>query len=234
MSNSEIRLYRQRSLSLLMAALMQSSCQKADAKRTGRGQIGDLLFERGCSTGKPVGKSPALPRPHNTLASVLSLSSNSSTSATFLPPALAGGSSTFKTCNRGARSTPKESALMTSIGFFFAFMRFGSVAYRGSFKRRSAEMTAGTGMRTSWMPASTSRATVIIVLVSSKVTWEADPACGQPRRPARIEAVCPASLSMACLPSNTSVGFSFATIFSSSFATERDCNSWSVRMLVCR
>mmetsp|Transcript_63631 Transcript_63631/g.125898 ORF Transcript_63631/g.125898 Transcript_63631/m.125898 type:complete len:229 (+) Transcript_63631:82-768(+) len=228
MSNSERHLYKQRPPSLVVATLMPSSPREPAAQQTTRGKINNVPSESGCN------KPPMLSRGHNTFASVLSLSSNSSTSATFLPPALAGGSSTFNTCTRGAKSTSRESALITSIFFFLAFIRFGSVAYRGSFKRRSAEITAGSGICSSWIPASTSRATLTDVLVSSTVTCEADPACGQPRRPARMAAVCPASLSMACLPSNTIEGVSFSTIFANNFATERDCNSWSVRRSVCK
>lgn len=82
------------------------------------GHICTTTRETGCIPGNPWRRKPFLLRAQSTLASVLSLSSNSSTSVTFVPPALAGGSSTFNTCNRGAKSTPKESALMTSIGFF--------------------------------------------------------------------------------------------------------------------
>lgn len=65
---------------------------------------------------------------YKTFASVFSLSINSSTSATTLPPALGGGSTTLITCNRGSISTPREEASITSIFFFLAFIRFGNVA----------------------------------------------------------------------------------------------------------
>jgi hypothetical protein len=39
-----------------------------------------------------------------------------------------GGSATRTTASRGATSTPSDAAVMLCIGFFFAFMMFGSVA----------------------------------------------------------------------------------------------------------
>merc|ERR1719461_2380910 len=70
---------------------------------TVEGNISATTDKSGCVLGNPWRKQSFLPFAQSTLASVLSLSSNSSTSATFRPPALAGGSSTFNTCNRGTK-----------------------------------------------------------------------------------------------------------------------------------
>jgi hypothetical protein len=51
---------------------------------------------------------------------------------TFPPPTRFGGSATLRVSNRGVRSTPSSSAESFSMGFFLAFMMFGSEAYRGS------------------------------------------------------------------------------------------------------
>src|SRR5258708_27199088 len=67
-----------------------------------------------------------------TLASVLSLVTNSSTEPTLTPPWRFTGSSTLSVTRRGVTSTPRSSGLITSIGFFLAFMMLGSDAYRGS------------------------------------------------------------------------------------------------------
>mmetsp|Transcript_21499 Transcript_21499/g.60027 ORF Transcript_21499/g.60027 Transcript_21499/m.60027 type:complete len:205 (-) Transcript_21499:144-758(-) len=131
-------------------------------------------------------------------------------------------------------STPNEVASITSSGFFLAFMRLGSVAYRGSLSRRSAVTTAGKGMLTSWIPASTSFATFSDALSSATSTFEADPACGQPKIPASMAPVWLLSSSMACFPMSTSEGFSFSTTLAINFATASGCSSWSVRMGVFR
>mmetsp|Transcript_21498 Transcript_21498/g.60023 ORF Transcript_21498/g.60023 Transcript_21498/m.60023 type:complete len:205 (-) Transcript_21498:144-758(-) len=127
-------------------------------------------------------------------------------------------------------STPNEVASITSSGFFLAFMRLGSVAYRGSLSRRSAVTTAGKGIVTSWMPASTSLATFSDALSAATSTFEAEPACGQPMSPARSAPVWLLSSSIACLPMSTIEGFSFSTTLAMSFATARGCSSWSVLM----
>ena len=61
---------------------------------------------------------------------------------TFTPPSRFGGSVTLSVSKRGLRSTPSESALSFSIGFFFAFMILGRDAYRGSTGRSNAWVTA--------------------------------------------------------------------------------------------
>src|SRR5579872_1999941 len=63
-----------------------------------------------------------------TRASVMSLSTSSLTEATFLPPWRLAGSSTLRVMRRGAASTPSASGVITSIGFFLAFMILGSEA----------------------------------------------------------------------------------------------------------
>ncbi len=60
-----------------------------------------------------------------------------------------------------ASETPVDSAVIVSMGFFLAFMMLGSVAYRGSFSRRSAVSTAGSFTCSVWRPPSTSRTTVM-------------------------------------------------------------------------
>jgi len=57
----------------------------------------------------------------------LSFATNSATSFTITPPLRLGGSSTFRVFKRGVTSTPSSSGRVTSSGFFFAFMMFGSV-----------------------------------------------------------------------------------------------------------
>lgn len=64
-------------------------------------------------------------------------SMSSSTDDRIRPPCRLGGSSTFKVSSRGVTSTPNSSRLRFSIGFFLAFMMFGSVAYLGSLSRKS-------------------------------------------------------------------------------------------------
>ena len=66
--------------------------------------------------------------PQNTPASVFSLSSSSATEATFTPACRFGGSRVSTISSRGVVSTPKSAAVFVSIGFFFAFMMFGSEA----------------------------------------------------------------------------------------------------------
>ena len=63
-----------------------------------------------------------------TPASFFSLSTSSATVFTLTPPLRLGGSSTFSVFSRGATSTPSASGVSISIGFFFAFMMFGSEA----------------------------------------------------------------------------------------------------------
>lgn len=56
------------------------------------------------------------------------------------------------------RSALRTFALRVSIFFFLAFMMFGSVAYRGSFSRRSAVTTPGSLKLTVSRPPSTCKA----------------------------------------------------------------------------
>ena len=63
-----------------------------------------------------------------TPASFLSLSTSSATDSTFTPPSRFAGSVTLSVVRRGATSTPRSSGLISSMGFFFAFMMFGSDA----------------------------------------------------------------------------------------------------------
>ena len=63
-----------------------------------------------------------------TFASLRSLSTSSLTLFTFTPDLRLAGSTTFRVLTRGATSTPSASGVSASIGFFFAFMMFGSEA----------------------------------------------------------------------------------------------------------
>src|SRR5690606_17196470 len=63
-----------------------------------------------------------------TPASVFSFSTSSATLDTLTPDLRAGGSAVCSTLRRGAMSTPKSAAFLTSSGFFFAFMMLGSEA----------------------------------------------------------------------------------------------------------
>lgn len=105
-----------------------------------------------------------------------------STLSTTIPPFLAGGSSTRMTVLRGVTSTPKSFGVMESKGFFLAckssqtledchgdandavmnltFIIFGSVAYRGSFSLKSADITAGRGTSKHSVPESVSLSTL--------------------------------------------------------------------------
>ena len=51
-------------------------------------------------------------------------------------------------------STPKSSGVMVSMGFFFAFIMFGRVAYLGSFNRKSAVTMHGSLHETFCTPPS--------------------------------------------------------------------------------
>ena len=63
-----------------------------------------------------------------TLASLRSLSTRPATSSTMTPAWRCGGSFTETTVSRGSGDTPRSSGVTASIGFFFAFMMFGSEA----------------------------------------------------------------------------------------------------------
>ena len=64
----------------------------------------------------------------STPASVLSLLTSSATSLTLTPALRPAGSVVLRTSRRGVRSTPVSAAVFSAIGFFFAFMMFGSEA----------------------------------------------------------------------------------------------------------
>src|SRR5690606_33422265 len=63
-----------------------------------------------------------------TPASVFSFSTSSATLETLTPALRPGGSVVSSTFRRGATSTPRSAAFLTSSGFFFAFMMLGSEA----------------------------------------------------------------------------------------------------------
>ena len=63
-----------------------------------------------------------------TRASFFSLSTSSADRADLDPARRFAGSSTFKVTSRGVTSTPSSSGVIVTIGFFFAFMMFGSEA----------------------------------------------------------------------------------------------------------
>jgi hypothetical protein len=63
-----------------------------------------------------------------TFASVRSLFTSSATEPTFWPALRFGGSETLSTVRRGVTSTPRSAGFMLAIGFFRAFMMFGSDA----------------------------------------------------------------------------------------------------------
>mmetsp|Transcript_69668 Transcript_69668/g.194741 ORF Transcript_69668/g.194741 Transcript_69668/m.194741 type:complete len:395 (-) Transcript_69668:72-1256(-) len=155
-----------------------------------------------------------------TEASFLSLSTRAVTSSTTIPAARVGGSFISTTSMRGERSTPSEAASMASIFFFLAFMMLGSLAYRGSFRRRSAVTTSGVPTWITSVPLSVSRSAV--TPPSANVSSEAMVACGQPSMAASMGPVCAQSPSIDCLPSRTTSGASFSTISFSSFATARE------------
>merc|ERR1712224_936448 len=57
----------------------------------------------------------------------LSLLTSSSTDSTLMPPPRSGGATVLTVSSIAARSTPRSSRLVSSIGFFFAFMMSGSL-----------------------------------------------------------------------------------------------------------
>jgi hypothetical protein len=65
---------------------------------------------------------------YSTPASFLSLSTSSATSLTLTPALRPPGSSVFSTFSRGFTSAPKSAGLLSSSGFFLAFMMLGSEA----------------------------------------------------------------------------------------------------------
>ena len=62
-----------------------------------------------------------------TFASFLSLSTSSATLLTALPAPRLAGSATLRVCTRGVMSTPSDSGVTMSSGFFLAFMMLGRV-----------------------------------------------------------------------------------------------------------
>mmetsp|Transcript_44370 Transcript_44370/g.116580 ORF Transcript_44370/g.116580 Transcript_44370/m.116580 type:complete len:223 (+) Transcript_44370:463-1131(+) len=152
--------------------------------------------------------------------------------STMMPALRFGGSDTETILRCGAISTPRSAGDVLSIFFFFAFMMFGSVAYRGSFSRRSAVTTAGIFILIVSMPVSISRVTVSSP--SAGVISEANTPCGQPSNAASICPVWLQSSSIACLPRMTSEGSSFSTIAFMSLATCSGSVSSSVTMCTAR
>ena len=65
---------------------------------------------------------------HQITPASLSLPTSSAAVFTLTPAWRLPGSAVFTTLRRGAISTPKSAGVFTSIGFFFAFMMFGSEA----------------------------------------------------------------------------------------------------------
>ena len=63
-----------------------------------------------------------------TFASACSFSTSVWTSGTLTPAARCGGDSTLTTFTLGETSTPSCCAVISAMGFFFAFMMFGSEA----------------------------------------------------------------------------------------------------------
>lgn len=98
-----------------------------------------------------------------TLASDFSLLIKASTESTIIPALRADGSSTRTNCICGVKLIFKESAAMVSIGFFFAFIMLGNVAYLGSFNRKSAVITVGNVTLILSLPLSVS--------LSARISW---------------------------------------------------------------
>src|SRR3989338_348439 len=92
-----------------------------------------------------------------TFASSLSRLTSSAVSATLMPALRVGRSLTCRVTVRGAMSMPSSAALITSLAFFLAFMMLGSVMKRGSFRRRSVVITAGSFMARGSRPAAIPR-----------------------------------------------------------------------------
>ena len=100
-----------------------------------------------------------------TAASFFSLLIKVSTLSTVIPAFLVGGSSTLTTVLRGFISMERDSTVMVSRGFFLAFMILGRVGYLGSFKRRSADKTAGSWTVSFSEPFSVSRSTDALIFI---------------------------------------------------------------------
>mmetsp|Transcript_71316 Transcript_71316/g.195456 ORF Transcript_71316/g.195456 Transcript_71316/m.195456 type:complete len:237 (-) Transcript_71316:112-822(-) len=167
-----------------------------------------------------------------TLATFLSLSRSSSTLSTLAPPSRFGGSSTLITLRCGLISTPRSSGVNLAIFFFFAFMMLGSVAYRGSLRRRSAVTTAGVFIASVSMPVSVSRVTSR--LPSLMVSSDANAPCGHSMSAASIWPVWLQSSSIACFPRITTSGISFSHTAFISLATWIGSVSASVTMCTPR
>ena len=90
-----------------------------------------------------------------------------------MPAFLLGGSSTLICSILGLISTPKSDAFNCSIGFFLAFIIFGSEAYLGSFNLRSQVTIAGTFISIVSKPSSislvTSNLPSLISILDAKV-----------------------------------------------------------------
>ena len=104
----------------------------------------------------------------------MSLSNNSSTSFTFTPPFLTGGSFISNTFILGLVSMLSSSNLISLIGFFLAAVMFFKLIYLGVFSLKSHEMTQGKGNLTFCKPVSTSFITSnsvspILLIVDAKL-----------------------------------------------------------------
>src|SRR5690606_8977673 len=80
---------------------------------------------------------------HFSTSALRKASTNSVTFAICTAPGFSAGSADLTLVNLGARSTPNSAAAMVSIAFFLALIKLGNLIKRGSFRRKSALMTAG-------------------------------------------------------------------------------------------
>mmetsp|Transcript_22479 Transcript_22479/g.53943 ORF Transcript_22479/g.53943 Transcript_22479/m.53943 type:complete len:236 (-) Transcript_22479:101-808(-) len=154
------------------------------------------------------------------------------TSSTLPPPCRTGGSLTLIVLTLDATSTPSVAGSVASIFFFLAFMMLGSVAYRGSFSRRSVVMIMGRSAAMVSSPPSISRVTV--ARPPSRTTLEAKAAWGRPMRAASICPVWFESSSIACFPRKKRSGFSRSATALSSFATPNERTSPSILTWIAR
>lgn len=106
-----------------------------------------------------------------TCASFFSFSRSSSTEATITPAFRFAGSTTSKICRSEATSTPSCSGVTWLMGFFFAFMMFGKVAYRGWFNRKSALQSSSTQSKEIIKPEPNQKSTVALWFWSYWGTW---------------------------------------------------------------
>src|SRR5688572_3857273 len=93
----------------------------ADGFRGGQSLVGGILERLVVVFGEQQ-------RCHQIAPASLSLPTSSATDPTFTPAWRPPGSLVFTIWSRGLMSTPNASGDFSSIGFFFAFMMFGSDA----------------------------------------------------------------------------------------------------------